>query len=173
MKRILVGTGIVISAAVAPMLVTSPGHVQKQVPFLARLVTTAELCLDIRGASKANGGDAIIWDCHDGRNQQWILHQLETDEWGNRWMAIKNAHSGKCLDVEGASVANGANVIQWDCHFGDNQHWAFDGNRLVSRASGLCLDIHRHDQYPGADVRQWGCHHGANQHWAVADAPEP
>src|SRR5689334_877776 len=32
-------------------------------------------------------------------------------------------HSGKCLDVYGASTDDAARVIQWPCHGGENQHW--------------------------------------------------
>jgi hypothetical protein len=32
-------------------------------------------------------------------------------------------HSGKCLDVAGASQANSTNIIQYDCHRGFNQQW--------------------------------------------------
>ena len=35
-------------------------------------------------------------------------------------------HSGKCLDVNGASLADLASVIQWDCHEGDNQQWSVE-----------------------------------------------
>jgi hypothetical protein len=32
-------------------------------------------------------------------------------------------HSGRALDVYGASTANGAQIIQWPWHGGDNQRW--------------------------------------------------
>ena len=36
---------------------------------------------------------------------------------------VKNRHSGKCIDVQGASAANNAAVIQWSCNGRSNQHW--------------------------------------------------
>ena len=55
-------------------------------------------------------------------------------------------HSGKCLDVSGGSLGDGASIIQWQCHGGANQQWrlevAGEGySRMVSRASGKCLDV--------------------------------
>ncbi|WP_229847234.1 RICIN domain-containing protein [Kitasatospora griseola] len=35
-----------------------------------------------------------------------------------------SVNSGKCLDVTGASTADGAQVIQWTCEVGKpNQEW--------------------------------------------------
>lgn len=38
---------------------------------------------------------------------------------------LRARHSGKCLDVRGASTQNGADVIQYSCHGGTNQQWGF------------------------------------------------
>lgn len=57
---------------------------------------------------------------------------------------IVAAHSGQCLDVEGASHDDGARVLQWTCAEQPNQAWAItalpgDGVSLVARHSGKCL----------------------------------
>ena len=36
---------------------------------------------------------------------------------------LRARHSGKCLDVEGASLESGARVNQYSCHGGENQRW--------------------------------------------------
>ncbi|RZK76662.1 MAG: beta-xylosidase, partial [Methylobacterium sp.] len=36
-------------------------------------------------------------------------------------VALVAKHSNQCLDVGGASTANGAGAIQWPCHGGLNQ----------------------------------------------------
>src|SRR5688572_9884697 len=36
---------------------------------------------------------------------------------------IEAAHSGKCADIAGASLLDGANIHQWDCHGRANQQW--------------------------------------------------
>jgi hypothetical protein len=48
--------------------------------------------------------------------------------------------SGKCLDVSGASTADGAAVIQ-----------------LVAVHSGKCVDVSGVSTTPGALVHQWTC----------------
>jgi hypothetical protein len=36
---------------------------------------------------------------------------------------LVSKHSGLCLDVEGISSGNGAQLIQWDYWGGNNQKW--------------------------------------------------
>ena len=55
-------------------------------------------------------------------------------------------HSGKCLDVEGISLANGAPVIQWGYWGGGNQKFRLDpvGDgmyRIMIEHTGKCLDV--------------------------------
>src|SRR5262245_26989078 len=38
-------------------------------------------------------------------------------------VTLTAVHSDKCLDVEGASRADGGRVHQWSCHGGANQQW--------------------------------------------------
>ena len=47
---------------------------------------------------------------------------------------------GKCLDITGASTANGTLVELWDCNGGGNQQWQASNGELVNPASGKCLD---------------------------------
>jgi protocatechuate 3,4-dioxygenase beta subunit len=74
-------------------------------------------CIDVAGApGSANGAKLQLWDCEtSGRNrdngsptdQQWAL---TSDGF------IRNALSGKCIDVAGApGNANGAKLQLWDC----------------------------------------------------------
>jgi hypothetical protein len=57
----------------------------------------------------------IIWSCNGQPNQQWNVNGNGT---------ITGVHSGLCLDVSGASTANGALVQLWTCHGGSNQQWS-------------------------------------------------
>lgn len=55
-------------------------------------------------------------------------------------------HSGKYLDVAGASQADGANVLQWTANGGNNQKWLVEntGNgeyRLLAGHSGKALQV--------------------------------
>src|SRR5687768_12962694 len=66
--------------------------------------------------------------------------------------ALINIYSEKCLDVVGASTADGANVQQFQCHLGANQQWKIipnigstyepDGTYLIiNQNSSKCLDV--------------------------------
>ncbi|MFE2496324.1 RICIN domain-containing protein [Streptomyces scopuliridis] len=73
---------------------------------------------------------------------------------------LVNRSSGKCLEVEGGSRADGANVLQWACHGGARQRWRVedlgdDTSRLVNAASGKVLDTAACSVADGADLRQW------------------
>ena len=52
---------------------------------------------------------SIIWSCNGGANQQWNVNSNGT---------ITGVQSGLCLDVTGASTANGALVELWTCNGG-------------------------------------------------------
>src|SRR5688572_11311618 len=83
-------------------------------------------------------------------------------------------HSGSCVDVEGVSLSNGAEVHQWSCHGGANQQWvAVDrGNgyhSFRSVHSGKCMDIYGGSSVMtnGAKIVQWTCHDGYNQQFKL------
>jgi hypothetical protein len=82
-------------------------------------------------------------------------------------------HSGKALDVEGASTANGANVLQWSNHGGANQKWIRQEvgggyNEIIGRNSGKVLDVSNASTANGANVQQWEYGGGTNQQWSIA-----
>jgi len=56
----------------------------------------------------------IIWSCNGQTNQQWNVNANGT---------VTGAQSGLCLDVSGASTANGALVQLWTCNGQSNQQW--------------------------------------------------
>jgi putative hemolysin len=73
---------------------------------------------------------------------------------------IVNRNSGKCLDVNGGSTADGANILQWTCNGGTNQKWriadrADDTSRLVNVATGKVADVAECASADGTDIRQW------------------
>ncbi|WNZ07138.1 ricin-type beta-trefoil lectin domain protein [Streptomyces sp. 11x1] len=110
-------------------------------------------CLDVDGANAANGTPLIIWDCHSNANQQFTQNgaalqvlgkcvhvppgaaagtrvQVQDCDGGanQQWVfnsngTIRNAQTGLCLDVNGASTTGGSAVIVWNCHDGANQLW--------------------------------------------------
>jgi hypothetical protein len=80
---------------------------------------------------------------------------------------IINKNSNKCLAVDGASTASGANVSQYDCSGESNQDWVAipvgAGFSLQVAHSGQCLDVSGVTPESGASLVQWPCHGGGNQ----------
>ena len=79
-------------------------------------------------------------------------------------------HSGKVMDVIGASTANNAEVKQWTYNGGNNQKWQFQDAgggyvRLVNANSGRCLDVANASTADGANIIQYTCGTGTNQQW--------
>jgi hypothetical protein len=77
-------------------------------------------------------------------------------------------HSGRVLDVAGASTANGAQLIQWDLHGGGNQRLRAEPagggfHRVVVQHSGKVLDVAGASTANGARIIQWPWHGGDNQ----------
>ncbi len=109
-------------------------------------------CVDVNGASSTDGARVQLWSCNTGTNQQWTVNGttlralgkcLDVAGTGNgalvrlwtcngsgaqNWTAgangsLVNTQSGKCLDANGASSADGTQLIIWTCHGGANQRW--------------------------------------------------
>ena len=83
-------------------------------------------------------------------------------------------HSGKCLDVEGESMAAGARVIQFVCGGWANQQWqiiSVGGGyyKIVARHSGKVLDVQWGALDNGTPVWQWDENGTAAQQWEIID----
>jgi cytochrome c peroxidase len=85
----------------------------------------------------------------------------------SNYFSLVANHSGKCVDVAGASTSAGGNVYQWSCHGGDNQLWeevpTAGGFLLKNKNSGMCMDVSGISYAQGANIYQWTCHGGPNQ----------
>ncbi|HUS16434.1 MAG TPA: RICIN domain-containing protein, partial [Chloroflexia bacterium] len=55
--------------------------------------------------------------------------------------AVKGVGSGRCLDVSGASPANGAQAQIWDCNGQANQQWTATSAGELRVYGGKCLDV--------------------------------
>jgi hypothetical protein len=87
---------------------------------------------------------------------------------------IVNRATGKCLDVNGWSADDGADVQLWTCHGGANQRWRFEGltdgtSRLINTASGKALDAADCGTTDGTDIQQWTWLDNACQRWSAID----
>jgi chitinase len=112
-------------------------------------------CVDVAGASSANGTTVDLYTCNGTTAQQWTSTS-------GTLRAL-----GKCLDVNAASTANGAKVQLYDCNGTGAQQWTHTGNQLVNPASGKCLDATGPSSADGTPLQIWTCGGSANQSWTL------
>ncbi|MBQ0982923.1 RICIN domain-containing protein, partial [Micromonospora sp. M61] len=64
-------------------------------------------------------GAAIVqWSDGNGTNQQFRLAQSS-----DGYVRVINRNSGKAVEVQGASTADGGNIVQYADWGGSNQQW--------------------------------------------------
>jgi endoglucanase len=78
-------------------------------------------CLNVQGASTKNSAKIIQYSCQGVSkfNDQWELRYIQPGDNGDLYLII-NRLSNKCLNVQGASTANGTDLIQYTCGGGWN-----------------------------------------------------
>lgn len=114
-------------------------------------------CVDVAGASSANGTPVQLYDCNGTAAQQWSV---------NGDGSIRAL--GKCLDVTSGSTANGAKIQLWDCNGTGAQRWTVTGARdIVNIGANKCLDVTGNNSANGTRLQIWDCTGAANQKWTV------
>ncbi|MEU4626176.1 glycosyl hydrolase [Actinoplanes sp. NPDC023801] len=115
-------------------------------------------CVDVAGASPANGTAVQLWDCNGTGAQRWTVD-------GERVQAL-----GKCLDVAAGSHADGARVQLYDCNGTGAQKWAARDGQLVNIGSGKCLGATGDSSAPGTPLQIRTCTGAAGQLWQLPGA---
>lgn len=100
------------------------------------------------------------------------ITQAQDFNGGNGRYKIVSRYSSKVIDVSGANVANGANIILWSDTGAANQQWDFtdlgNGYYAIQAAhSGLAMDVYNACTNPGCEIRQWDYWGGENQQWKI------
>ncbi|SFE87264.1 Alginate lyase [Actinacidiphila alni] len=112
-------------------------------------------CVDVAGASSANGTAVQLYDCNGTGAQSWTAGSDST---------LKAL--GKCLDVTAAGTANGTLTQLYDCNGTGSQVWQPGANHsLVNPQSGKCLDATGNTSANGTRLQIWTCTGAANQSW--------
>jgi hypothetical protein len=79
--------------------------------------------------------------------------------------------SGRALDVNAASTADGAKIQQWGDNGSSAQRWRItdmgNGLKLVAQCSGKALDIPGSNAYAGQKVQQWTDNGTSAQRWGA------
>lgn len=164
---------IILAAACAAVCMTAPADATYGVSTLgvesAFRALHSGRCLDNNG-STANWATVVQRSCNGSSSQQWRFISV-----GTNVVQLRNAASGKCLDVPAFSTANGTALIQYDCNGLANQQWllvpgnagaAFATVKIVSVHDAKCVDVGGVSLDDGAAVVQWDCIVGQrNQDW--------
>lgn len=115
------------------------------------------MCVDQFGANQNNGGLIGQYYCHSGTNQQWL------PSYDSGWYQFNVRHSGKNMDVNQGSYANGAQLIQYIPFGTDNQLFSLtevdppctgvggDADQ-DSYCANVDCDDNDPDTYPGAPI---------------------
>lgn len=85
-----------------------------------------------------------------------------------KYRELRDARTGKCLDFEGSSPANGKQAILWDCADVAWQKWSYDSQTGLLRNKAnpsYCLD-NMGQPYSGGGIHMWQCDaSNENQKW--------
>jgi hypothetical protein len=84
-------------------------------------------------------------------------------------MQVINDATGYCLDVDGASKTEGADLDAWTCNSGSNQEWTMStegsGYYMTSLLDGQVADDSGNSKTSGGQIIQWDANGGTNQQW--------
>jgi hypothetical protein len=183
--RSLVRTPVRLAIALITVLVVSAGTALAAVSITATATFTSSMQAAHSGkcAQPASGRRSAAQlrqqACTDSAAQQFEFSEITSGIF-----MIRSASSKYCVDVFGASLADGAQMIQWaDCHGAANQRFALKAvsgapgqYMVVAQHSGKCIDVSAGSQADGAVLVQWACGDPATageQVWKINDAPAP
>ncbi|HEX3481578.1 MAG TPA: ricin-type beta-trefoil lectin domain protein [Kofleriaceae bacterium] len=114
-------------------------------------------CVDVAGASTANGTAIQLFDCNGTNAQRWTVA-------ADGSLQVL----GKCMDIVSGGTANGTQVQLFDCNGTGAQTWsATSAHDLVNPASGRCLDATGPSSANGTRLQIWDCTGGSNQKWTL------
>lgn len=115
-------------------------------------------CMDVAGASSADGAAVQLYTCNGTAAQQW------TRPGDGTLRAL-----GKCLDVAEHGTADGSPLQLWSCTGAANQQWTPTSSRdLVNPAANKCADVTGNTSADGARLQLWTCTGAANQKWTIS-----
>jgi hypothetical protein len=123
------------------------------------------LCMDVSGASTANGAAIIQWNCEGSTNQ---LFTFSAKSNGQYQIVAKN--SGKCVTV--VSTASGLVLQQSTCGTGAAQLFMVSTVRdgvlkIVSVLNGACMDVPGLSKAPGVQIGAYACNGQNNQQFTA------
>lgn len=80
---------------------------------------------------------------------------------------IVGGQSGRCLDINGFTTANGTQAQLYDCNGGSNQLWTYTTAGQLTVYGTKCLGASGGATSPGTAAVIWDCTGAADQQWAI------
>ena len=131
-------------------------------------------CVDVVDGASQNGTRVRQWTCNGAAAQKYQFVIAATDANGVVYYNIKTANAGKCLEVAGDSLQNGALIDISSCvgTGGLHQQWSVNpladgGYTLVVRHSGQNLDLYNGHSADDTNIDQWPSNGLTPQMWAI------
>ncbi|MFF4398586.1 RICIN domain-containing protein [Streptomyces sp. NPDC001480] len=140
-------------------------------------------CLDLADSSTADGVQLIQWPCHGGGNQTFTFTFIftftfttvrgTTDQYG-----LGTSTRGKCIEVNGASSADNATIVQRACGNGANQKFravpvTINGTNnvfaLQAVHSGKCVARSGDSSAGNTGLVQLPCNNATSRVWRLPD----
>ncbi|MEU8717602.1 glycoside hydrolase family 19 protein [Streptomyces sp. NPDC048663] len=141
---------VVLAAVLSALFTVVPAQAAT-----GQITGLAGKCVDVAGASSANGAAVQLYDCNGTGAQSW------SNNGDGTLRAL-----GKCLDVVDRGTADGAAVQLWDCSGGANQQWVVTAaHDIVNPAANKCLDVRGNSSANATRLQIWTCTGAANQKW--------
>ena len=123
------------------------------------------LALDDPAGSTTAGTQFAQWSPNDSGNQRFRLVSRATGSSPTDGSGpVRSGITGKCLDVNAGSSANGTAVQLWSCNGTAGQSWKVNSDGTL-RALGKCLDASGFGTANGTLLALWDCNGGDNQQW--------
>jgi len=116
-----------------------------------------------------DGQKLIQWSFHGGKNQKFDVVYVSDDSKGRRLYRLYPRHSGKVIEVEGASRANGGPARQWRRTGRSHQLFRIerigDYYRIIAAHSGKALEVPNGSYSNGAQIAQRSYYQNPAQLW--------
>ena len=99
---------------------------------------------------------------------QAVINAAGVQSSGNQQgVEIVGGQSGRCLDINANSTANGTQAQLWDCNGGSNQRYTYTAGKQLQVYGNKCLDADGAGTTNGTKVIIWDCYGQSNQQWNV------
>ncbi|MGW5662503.1 RICIN domain-containing protein [Streptomyces sp. NPDC003758] len=79
---------------------------------------------------------------------------------------IVGQQSGRCLDINNSTTANGTQAQLWDCNGGSNQRWTYGAGKQLAVYGNKCLGVGQ-AAGNGTPAAIWDCSGQADQQWNI------